>query len=147
MMDIKTHQIDDSEKFFQKVKVNLSKMRKLRYNDVNELTRMERILLIMIENKKKILHELSEGDEELEIMVKELEKLSKDPDIVSYYNEKKLEEMARRMDMEAEVNEAVKEAVDEAREEARKKTIETAKKMLEKNMNIMRMDEKDQYQA
>jgi len=78
-------------------------------------------------------------------MVKELEKLSKDPDIVSYYNEQKLEEMARRMDIEAEVEEAVQEAVKDAVEEntkkvteqvTMKKTIETAKKMLDKKMKI-----------
>jgi len=157
MMDIKTHQIDDSEKYFQKVKVNLSKIRKLRYNDVNELTRLEKILLVIMENKKEILHKLSKGDKELEIMVKEIERLSKDPDIVSYFNEQKIEEMARRMDIEAEVEEAVEKAVEKAVEEAieentkkveeettkkvteevtERNAIETARRMLEDKLDV-----------
>ena len=106
MMDVKTHQIDESEKDFKKVRVNLSKIRKMQHNNVNELTMMKRILLVMIENKKEILHKLSKGDKELEIMAEGLENLSKDPDIVSYYNEQKLNESARKMYLEAARKEA-----------------------------------------
>ena len=125
MMDMKTHQIDESEKNFQKIKVNLSKIRKLRYNDVSKLSKLEKILLIMTENKKITLHEIAKGDKELEVMVGKLEDLSKDPDVMSYYDEQKLEEMGQRLNLE------------EAREEGHRTTlIETAKKMLNKHMSI-----------
>lgn len=149
MMDTKKHQIDESEKDFKKIRVNLSKIRKLRYNDIEELTRLEKILLIMAENKKKKLHELSKGDKELKITVKKLEDLSKDPDIVSYYNEQKLEEIARQMDLEAARKEATKygyedgyksgrtSGFEEGHSSGKKDTqIETAKRMLREGLEI-----------
>ncbi len=101
MMDIDNHQIDESESNFIKYRINLPKLQKMDYNeDVTKLSRLERILLIMTETKKKELWKLAKGDKELETMVKKIEKMSKDPKMVSYINDENLRKIAYEMDME-----------------------------------------------
>ena len=136
MMDIKTHQIDDSEKNFKKYRINLSKVRKLRYN-VNELSRFKRILLIMTEKKKSKLREIAKGDKELEYMVKKLEKISKNPDFINYYNEETLDKIGRQLDIREATTSGFKEGLEKGHtsgfDEANKLN---AKKMLDKKMKI-----------
>ncbi|MBR2840851.1 MAG: hypothetical protein IKF01_03160 [Bacilli bacterium] len=74
-------------------------VRKIDYN-VSKLSRFERILLIMMENKKSKLKSLAKGDKELETMVKKVEDMSKDPNMVSYINDENLRRIAYDMDME-----------------------------------------------
>ena len=136
MMDIKTHQIDNSERNFKKYRINLSKVRKLGYN-VDKLSRFKKILLIMTEKKKSKLRELAKGDKELEYMVKKLEKISKNPDFVSYYNEETLDKIGRQLDIEEATTSGFKEGRTSGFEDGvHQKSIETAKKMLKDKLDL-----------
>ena len=99
MMDLKHHIIDSSEENFIKYKINLSKLRKIDYN-ISKLTRFEKILLILMEKSKDKLKSLAKGDKELETMVKKIEDMSKDPDMVRYISDENLRRIAYEMDME-----------------------------------------------
>jgi len=143
-MDIKYHLIDEAEKNFIKYNINLPKIKKLRYN-IDNISRLEKILLIMTENKKEILHEISKGDKELENMVKKIEKLSEDPKFVSYYDEEVLDKIGRELDIEEAENkghdsgfiEGQKEGQKEGFTEGKKEqSTQIAKKMLKDKIDI-----------
>ncbi len=90
-----------------------------------ELTRFEKALAILSFNKIKDLRKLSEGDEMLMRVVKKIEELTDDPDMVQYIDVEKGMEYGHKLDIQQAV------------EKAEKKTaIETARKMLGKNMKI-----------
>ena len=83
----------------------------------------------MMENKKRKLKSLAKGDKELETMVKKVEDMSKDPNMVRYINDENLKRIAYEMDME-ESNKKGHETG------AHEKQREIVKNMLEKNVDI-----------
>ena len=144
MMDVDNHVLDSSEEGFIKYKINLHKVLEIRYNEVKP-SRFEKILLIMQESDKEKLKKISDGDKELKLMVKKIEKLSKNPDLVQYIKDEKLRKIAYEMDMkeskETGYSEGRESGYSEGRESGYKEGLEenkvkTAKKMLEKNMDI-----------
>ena len=136
MMDVKNHIIDKAEEYFIKYYINLPKVRKLRYN-INELSRLEKILLIITEKKKDILREISKGDKELELMVKKIEKLSEDPYLVSYFDEEKIEKIGKEMDIERAKEEGHSSGYSEGHSSGiKEEKIETAKKMKKDKLDI-----------
>ena len=128
MMKDEDNQVDEDEISFQKYKVNLSFLEKKRYN-IDELTRFEKLLLIMKEDRKKELYELAKGDKELEKMVKKVEKMSMDPKYVSLYDEERLDELARDFDRKEAREEGIEQGISQGIKQ-------TAKKLLEAKVDI-----------
>ena len=117
--------VDEENENFVKYRINLAKIYKKYYTLDEELTRFEKALAILSFNKVKDLRKLSEGDEMLMRVVKKIEELTDDPDMVQYIDVEKGMEYGHKLDIQQAV------------EKAEKKTaIETARKMLEKNMRI-----------
>ena len=148
MMDIKTHLIDPSESNFKKYLINVSKITKMGYN-VNKLSRFEKILLMLSETKKESLRKIAKGDKELEDMEKEIERLSKDPETVSYINDETLRKIAYEIDMENAEKKGHSSGYTEGHssgyteghssgysEGIHENSKDIAKKMLDKKMNI-----------
>ena len=148
MMRDDDNKVDEDEVSFQKFKINLSFLQKKSYN-ITELTRFEKILLIMREDNKKRLKDLAKGDKELEIMVKKIINMSENPKYVSLYDEEKLDKIAREFEREEfkkeGLEEGIKQGIKEGRKEGRKEGIieglkegkrQTAKKMLNKSISI-----------
>ena len=128
MMKDEDNQVDEDEISFQKYKVNLSFLEKKRYN-IDELTRFEKLLLIMKEDRKKELYELAKGDKELEKMVKKVEKMSMNPKYVSLYDEERLDELARDFDRKEAREEGIEQGISQGIKQ-------TAKKLLEAKVDI-----------
>ncbi|MBR2708590.1 MAG: hypothetical protein IKE90_04075, partial [Bacilli bacterium] len=88
-------------------------------------------LAILSFNKVKDLRKLSEGDEMLMRVVKKIEELTDDPDMVQYIDVEKGMEYGHKLD----IQEAVEKAEKKAEEKAQKVKIETARKMLEDGLD------------
>ena len=132
MMDIKTHLIDPSEANFKKYLINVSKITKMGYN-INKLSRFEKILLMLSETKKESLRKIAKGDKELEDMEKEIERLSKDPETVSYINDETLRKIAYEIDIENAEKKGHSSGYSEGIHENSK---EIAQNMLKENIDI-----------
>ena len=128
---------DEENENFVKYRINLVKIYKKYYTLDEKLTRFEKALAILSFNKIKDLRKLSEGDEMLMRVVKKIEELTDDPDMVQYIDVEKGMELGRKEDIKKAAKEAAKKAAKKAAIETEKKNkIETAKKMLEKNMKL-----------
>ena len=121
LTDLEDGLVDEENENFVKYRINLAKIYKKYYTLDEELTRFEKALAILSFNKIKDLRKLSEGDEMLMRVVKKIEELTDDPDMVQYIDVEKGMEYGHKLD--------IQQAVEE-------NTIETARKMLEKNMKI-----------
>ena len=82
LVDILTGKVEEEN--YKKYRINLSKVRQKSYNK-SEITRFERILLVMQEKSKEKLKSLAKGDKEIEKMEEKIEKMSKDPKYVSLF--------------------------------------------------------------
>ena len=121
--------VDEENENFVKYRINLAKIYKKYYTLDEELTRFEKALAILSFNKVKDLRKISEGDEMLMRVVKKIEELTDDPDMVQYIDVEKGMELGRKEDIE--------KAAKEATIKAEKKTkFETARKMLEDKLDI-----------
>ena len=116
---------DEENENFVKYRINLVKIYKKYYTLDEELTRFEKALAILSFNKVEDLRKISEGDEMLMRVVKKIEELTDDPDMVQYIDVEKGMELGRKEDIEKAAKEAAKET-----------TIETAKKMLKDKLDI-----------
>ena len=132
LTDLEDGLVDEENENFVKYRINLAKIYKKYYTLDEELTRFEKALAILSFNKIKDLRKLSEGDEMLMRVVKKIEELTDDPDMVQYIDVEKGMEYGHKLD----IQQAVEKAEKKAEEKAKKVKIETAKKMLEKNMKI-----------
>ena len=121
--------VDEENENFVKYRINLAKIYKKYYTLDEELTRFEKALAILSFNKVKDLRKLSKGDEMLMRVVKKIEELTDDPDMVQYIDVEKGMELGRKEDIEK----AAKEAAEKAAEENK---IETARKLLKNNVDI-----------
>ena len=113
--------VDEENENFVKYRINLAKIYKKYYTLDEELTRFEKALAIVSFNKIKDLRKLSEGDEMLMRVVKKIEELTDDPDMVQYIDVEKGMEYGHKLD--------IQQAVEE-------NTIETARKMLDEKLDI-----------
>ena len=129
LTDLEDGIVDEENENFVKYRINLAKIYKKYYTLDEELTRFEKALAILSFSKVKDLRKISKGDEMLMRVVKKIEELTDDPDMVQYIDIEKGMELGRKEDIEK----AAKEAAEKA---AIKEKIETAKKMLEKNMKL-----------
>ena len=125
--------VDEENENFVKYRINLAKIYKKYYTLDEELTRFEKALAILSFNKVKDLRKLSEGDEMLMRVVKKIEELTDDPDMVQYIDVERGMELGRKEDIEKAAKEAAKKAAEEATKENK---IETARKLLKNNVDI-----------
>ena len=129
LTDLEDGLVDEENENFVKYRINLAKIYKKYYTLDEELTRFEKALAILSFNKVKDLRKISEGDEMLMRVVKKIEELTDDPDMVQYIDVEKGMELGRKEDIE--------KAAKEATIKAEKKTkFETARKMLEDKLDI-----------
>ena len=111
--------------------IDLEKIRKKYYNKDKEIDRFEKEMLLLMETDKKVLSELSKGDETMEEAKKKLEDLSNGELFTEYEREqmKEAEERAiKRYELKMAREEGLKQGKEEGLEQGK---LETAKKMKE----------------
>ena len=138
--------------------INLPKFKKIVYNKEKELTLFEKVCRIFLTRNKKELEKLVKGDEEMSKLREILDDISTCDDLCEKYTKSELEnivvaedmahemanEMARDMakdmanDMAKDMaNDMAKDmANDMAKDMTKKQTLETARKLLEKGLDI-----------
>ena len=100
--------------------------------EYNKLKLYEKLLLIFNENDEELLSDLSEGDEIMEKYVKESYEASEKDEVIGMYNEEIHKEKLRL----AEIDEFRELGHEEGKKEGLlEKAIETAKKMLQDNLD------------
>ena len=125
LTDLEDGLVDEENENFIKYRINLAKIYKKYYTLDEELTRFEKALAILSFSKVKDLRKISEGDEMLMRVVKKIEELTDDPDMVQYIDVEKGMELGRKEDIEKAAKEASK-----------KEKIETARKMLKDKLDV-----------
>ena len=137
LTDLEDGLVDEENENFVKYRINLAKIYKKYYTLDEELTRFEKALAILSFNKIKDLRKLSEGDEMLMRVVKKIEELTDDPDMVQYIDVEKGMEYGHKLDIQQAVEKAEKKTAKEVAIETEKKTkVETARKMLDEKLDI-----------
>ena len=112
----------------EKYKIDLEYIENKYYNE-NEITREEKLLLMLKEEKREKLKEISKGDKIMKEVYKKLEELSEDKDLALLYDEKEREEEKRKEELEYAKELGYTSGVNKGIEQ-------TAKNMLNKNMDI-----------
>ena len=108
--------------------INMEKVREKYYNK-EELTRLEKIIMLLQLEDKKELRELVKRDRELKNMEEKLEKMSYDPRLVCLYDKEEMDKMVHDID----VADAEEKGIAEG---SKQEKIEIAKNMLNKDMDI-----------
>lgn len=77
IVDVETKEIENE--IYEKYYINLHKVKEICYNkDNKQLTRLERNLMLLVETDLEKLRDISKGEESMEKVVDNLEKLSED---------------------------------------------------------------------
>ena len=108
----------------EKYKIDLEYIENKYYNN-DELTRREKIFLMFKESNREILKEISKGDKIMDKIYKRLDKLSEDEALSLLYDEKEREEEKKQVEIEYAEEHGLNKGIKQ-----------TAKNMLERNMNI-----------
>ena len=108
----------------EKYKIDLEYIENKYYNN-DELTRREKIFLMFKESNREKLKEISKGDKIMDKIYKRLDKLSEDEALSLLYDEKEREEEKRIAEIEYAEEHGLNKGIKQ-----------TAKNMLERNMNI-----------
>jgi len=108
----------------EKYKIDLEYIENKYYNN-DELTRREKIFLMFKESNREILKEISKGDKIMDKIYKRLDKLSEDEALSLLYDEKEREEEKKQAEIEYAEEHGLNKGIKQ-----------TAKNMLERNMNI-----------
>ena len=121
--------MDEEGKFildekFTNYHINMEKVREKGYN-IDELNKFEKILLILQEESKTRLKELSKGDGELIMMVKKIEEMSYNPELIGLYDKEKRDAVVNGINI-----------ADAEKKGSKEKQIEIAKNMLLKGTDI-----------
>ena len=120
----------------EKYKIDLEYIENKYYNE-DEITREEKLLLMLKEEKIEKLKEISKGDKIMKEVYKKLEELSEDKDLALLYDEKEREEEKRKEELEYAKELGMSEGIKQGYTSGINKGIEnTAKNMLNKNMDI-----------
>ena len=112
----------------EKYKIDLEYIENKYYNE-DEITREEKLLLMLKEEKREKLKEISKGDKIMKEVYKKLEELSEDKDLALLYDEKEREEEKRKEELEYAKELGYTSGINKGIEK-------TAKNMLNKNMDI-----------
>ena len=108
----------------EKYKIDLEYIENKYYNN-DELTRRKKIFLMFKESNREILKEISKGDKIMDKIYKRLDKLSEDEALSLLYDEKEREEEKKQAEIEYAEEHGLNKGIKQ-----------TAKNMLERNMNI-----------
>ena len=108
----------------EKYKIDLEYIENKYYNN-DDLTRREKIFLMFKESNREILKEISKGDKIMDKIYKRLDKLSEDEALSLLYDEKEREEEKKQAEIEYAEEHGLNKGIKQ-----------TAKNMLERNMNI-----------
>ena len=108
----------------EKYKIDLEYIENKYYNN-DELTRREKIFLMFKESNREKLKEISKGDNIMDKIYKRLDKLSEDEALSLLYDEKEREEEKKQAEIEYAEEHGLNKGIKQ-----------TAKNMLERNMNI-----------
>lgn len=104
--------------------INMEKVREKYYNK-EKLTKLEKIIMMLQLEKKEELKKLALKDTELIGMEKKIEDMSKDPNLVYFYDKEKTMQMVHDIDV-----------ADAFEKGSKQKEIDIAKNMLKDNMPI-----------
>ena len=108
----------------EKYKIDLEYIENKYYNN-DELTRREKIFLMFKESNREKLKEISKGDKIMDKIYKRLDKLSEDEALSLLYDAKEREEEKKQAEIEYAEEHGLNKGIKQ-----------TAKNMLERNMNI-----------
>ena len=106
--------------------INMEKVREKYYNK-EKLTKLEKIIMMLQLEKKEELKKLALKDTELIGMEKKIEDMSKDPNLVYFYDKEKMTQMVHDID----VADAHEKGIEEG---SKQEKIAIAKNMLKDNM-------------
>ena len=108
-----------------------------KYYNNNRLNRFEKAIVMMYTSDKKVLEELSKGDEDLMNLKETIEEKSMDDEIIGLYNEKEMQDYVNQINLEDSHEEGYKMGKKEGKEEGKKNAlIETAKRLLNLGINV-----------
>lgn len=125
--------INDFDIYSNKIRIINIYLPNIDKRDYNKLKLYEKLLLIFNENDEELLNDLSEGDEIMEKYVKESKEASEKDEVIGMYNEEIHKEKLRL----AEIDEFRELGHEEGLKEGTQKTKEeTAKKMLQDNLDL-----------
>lgn len=114
---------------FINYQINLEEIHDKYYNKGEEISRLEKILLLLTIEKEKDLEKISKGDKELIVMKERIKDFSEDPLLVGLYDEEKAREQINAINIEAAKKEGLVEG-------SKQKELEIAKNMLIENADI-----------
>ena len=83
---------------FTNYHINMEKVRKIDYNK-KEISKFEKILMILQEESKEKLRKISKGDKELVEMVKKIEEMSYDPEVIGLYDKERMDKLVHDIDV------------------------------------------------
>ena len=104
-----------------------------KYYNNNRLNKFEKTIVMMYTSDKKILEELSKGDEDLMNLKETIEEKSMDDEIIGLYNEKEMQDYVNQINLEDSHEEGYKMGKEEGKKNA---LIETAKRLLNLGINV-----------
>ena len=100
-----------------------------KYYNNNRLNKFEKAIVMMYTSDKRVLEELSKGDEDLMNLKETIEEKSMDDEIISLYNEKEMQDYVNQINLEDSHEEGYKMGKKNA-------LIETAKRLLNLGINV-----------
>ena len=100
-----------------------------KYYNNNRLNKFEKAIVMMYTSDKKVLEELSKGDEDLMNLKETIEEKSMDDEIIGLYNEKEMQDYVNQINLEDSHEEGYKMGKKNA-------LIETAKRLLNLGINV-----------
>ncbi len=129
--------IDDEGKYildenFINYHINMEKICEKYYNK-EELNRFEKIMMILQEESKDQLRELSKGDSELMYMVKKLEEMSYDPEMVGLYDKERMDKLVEQVNIAEAKAVGIEQGLEQGSKQEKK---EIARNLLKKKINI-----------
>ena len=126
---------------FQIIEWNMDKIMKFWY-DKNEEKIEEYKHLIMLDLSKEDLKKLAKKDREVEKYMKEVERVNEDPRFREYMTKEEDQKKIYNTQMSKAYNEGISKGISEGiLEGGKEKSIEIAKKMLQKKENILEISE------
>ena len=100
-----------------------------KYYNNNRLNKFEKAIVMMYTDDKKVLEELSKGDEDLMKLKETIEEKSRDDEIIGLYNEKEMQDYVNQINLEDSHEEGYKLGKENA-------LIETAKRFLNLGLSV-----------
>lgn len=112
-----------------------------KYYNNNRLNKFEKAIVMMYTDDKKVLEELSKGDEDLMKLKETIEEKSRDDEIIGLYNEKEMQDYVNQINLEDSHEEGYKIGKEAGKKEGLKEgkenaLIETAKRFLNLGISV-----------